>query len=98
MKKAIIYVRDNNKEMQEVRCRLYASHKGYKVLFVTSDLNDVNNCDILLVANHSRISRDQAEYSQVLNDLRNKSIAFESVIDRQDYDASFGEFIRYHRI
>ena len=94
-KKAIIYVRGHNQEMQEVRCRLYAAQKEYKVLFVTTDLNSVNHCDILLVANPSRISRKQIEYHKTLKDLKGKNIALECVAGQRD--KSFIDFIMYQR-
>lgn len=79
MEKAIIYVRGNNQEMQEVQCRLYAADKGYKTLFVTNDIKTVFNCNVLLVANHSKISRDSFEYYKILNELKTKGIELESV-------------------
>lgn len=77
MKKAIIYVRGHNQEMQEVFCMLYAKDMGYKVLFVTTDIEAVNNCDVLIVANHSRISRDKFVYYKTINDLKAKGIKIE---------------------
>ena len=74
MKKAIIYLRGHNQEKQEMFCRVYASDKVYKVLYVTTDLNDVNNCDILLVSNLSRLSRDKFKYYEILKDLKGKGI------------------------
>lgn len=86
MKKAIIYVRGHNQEMQEIFCRVYASDKGYKVLYVTSDMEAVNNCDVLLVASASRISRDKFKYYEVLNDLKAKGIKVVSVINQDNAD------------
>ena len=94
-KKAIIYVRGRNKEMQEVRCRLYAAQKEYKILFVTTDLKNVNNCDVLLVSNSSRISRDKFEYYKVLNELKDKHIVLESVTGQSE--ESFDNFVMYFR-
>lgn len=79
MKKAIIYVRGHNQEKQEMFCRVYAADKGYKVLFVTTDIEAVNNCDLLLVANHSRISRNRIECQIILNKLKKKGIEVVSV-------------------
>ena len=80
MKKAVIYVRGNKVKMQEVFCRLYASDKGYKITYVTSNLEDVNLCDVLLVTNPSRISRDQLEYETIVNELKGRGIKVESAI------------------
>ena len=79
MKKAIIYVRGHNQETQEMFCRVYAADKGYKILFVTTDINTVAGCDILLVANHSRISRNRIEYQIIVNKLKKNGIEFESI-------------------
>ena len=86
MKKAVIYVRGQKEEMQEIFCRVYASDKGYKVLLVTTDLNDVKNCDILLVANPSRISRNRIEYQIIVNKLKKKGIEIESVSSQENVE------------
>lgn len=86
MKKAIIYVRGHNAEMQEVLCRVYAADKKYKVIFTTTDIKSVNNCDILLVANHSRISRDRLEYYEIMNSLKLKGIEIESIANQDNAD------------
>lgn len=94
MKKAIIYVRGHNTEMQEVFCRVYAADKGYKVLFVTSDLEAVTNCDVLIVSNASRISRDKFKYYETLNDLKAKGIEVESAAHHDDA-IEFLELVKY---
>jgi DNA invertase Pin-like site-specific DNA recombinase len=86
MKRAIIYVRGHNQEKQEMFCRVYAADKGYKVLYVATDLKDVNNCDTLLVANHSRISRDKFKYYEILKELKAKGIEVESVSNQDKVD------------
>ena len=86
MEKAIIYVRGHNQEMQEVFCRVYAADKRYKVMFVTTDIEAVNNCDVLIVANHSKLSRDRFKYQEILNDLKAKGIRFESVANQDNVD------------
>ena len=77
VKKAVIYVRGHKEEMQEIFCRLYASDKGYKVLYSTSNIDDVNLCDVMIVTNVSRISRDHLEYQKIVNKLKEKSITVE---------------------
>lgn len=84
MKKAIIYVRGHNQEMQEVFCKIYAADQKYRVLFVTSDLEAVNNCDVLIVSNASRISRDKFKYYEALKDLKAKGIEVESAAHHDD--------------
>lgn len=79
MKKAIIYVRGQNKEMQEVFCKLCATEQGYNVLFATDDLQEVKGCDVLLISNPSRISRNQIKYYETVNEFRAAGIEVESV-------------------
>ena len=79
MKKAIIYVRGNKTKMQEIFCRVYASDKGYKVVYVTSHIEDVNLCDVMLISNPSRISRNHLEYEKIVKKLKSKGIEVESV-------------------
>lgn len=86
MKKAIIYLRGHNQEKQEVFCRVYAADKGYKVLFVTTDIEAVNNCDLLLVSNLSRISRNRIECQIILNKLKKKGIEVVSVSSQDNIE------------
>lgn len=86
MKKAIIYVRGHNQETQEISCRAYAAEKGYKVNFVTSNIDDVNLCDVMIVSNASRVSRNSLEYHKTLNKLKEKGIAVESLASRDNAD------------
>lgn len=79
MKKAIIYVRGHNKEAQELHCKLCAAEQGYNVLFATDDLKKVKGCDILLISNRSRISRNQIKYYETVNEFRAAGIEVESV-------------------
>ena len=82
MKKAIIYVRGNKKEMQEIFCKLYALEQGYNILFATNDINEVKDCDILLISNPSRISRDNVKYYEIVNELKKKGIEVVSVTNQ----------------
>lgn len=86
MKKAVIYVRGNKEKMQEIVCRLYASEKGYKITYVTSNLEDVNLCDILLITNPSRISRDSKQYYETVKKLKNRSVEVVSVANQDNAD------------
>lgn len=86
MKKAIIYVRGHNQEMQEIFCLLHAKEKGYKVLFTTTDIEAVNNCDVLLVSNQSRISRDKFKFYEIVNKLKKNGIKVISVSNQDKVD------------
>lgn len=76
---AVIYVRGNNEAMQEIICKLYAVDNDYRVLYTTRNIEDVNLCDIVLVADPSRISRDRKEYTRIVKGLKTKGIEVESV-------------------
>lgn len=83
---AVIYVRGHNQEMQEIACRVYAANMGYEVLFVTTDIEAVNGCDMLLVANRSRISRNRIECQIIMNKLKKKGIEVVSVSGQDNAD------------
>lgn len=61
---------------------MYAAEKGYKVKFVTTDIEAVQNCDVLLIANHSRISRDKFKYYEILKGLKTRGIKVESAANK----------------
>ena len=75
----VIYVRGNNEAMQEIICKLYAVDNDYRVLYTTRNIEDINLCDIVLVADPSRISRNQKEYVKFVKRLKVKGIKVESV-------------------
>jgi DNA invertase Pin-like site-specific DNA recombinase len=77
--RAVIYVRGVNEAEQEMKCRMYAKDMGYEVVYVTRHIEDVNLCDVLLVANFSRISRKQIEFVKVCKMFKSKGIRVESV-------------------
>lgn len=85
---AVIYVRGNNKEFQEMMCRLYAADRGYEVVYVTRHLKDVNLCDVLLVTDPSRISRDQLEYYKIVKEFEEKGIEVMSIASQRDIEES----------
>ena len=77
--RAVIYVRGVNEAEQEMKCRAYAESKGYEVVYVTRHIEDVKLCDILLVANFSRISRKQMEFVKTYKLFKARGINIESV-------------------
>ena len=81
---AVIYVRGNKKEMQEMFCTLCAVERGYKVAFATDNLDDVKDCNILIVANPSRISRNESEYYKIVNAFKEKGIKIEFAVDNEN--------------
>lgn len=77
--RAVIYVRGINEAEQEMKCRVYAADMGYEVVFVTRHIEDVKLCDVLLVANFSRISRKQIEFVKTYKYFKARGIKIESV-------------------
>lgn len=76
--RAVIYVRGVNEAEQEMKCRAYAKDKGYEVTFVTRHIEDVKLCDVLLVANFSRISRKQIAFVKTYKYFKARGIRIES--------------------
>lgn len=85
---AVIYVRGGNKEMQEAACRAYALDNDYEVLYVTQHIEDVKLCDVLLVIDPTRISRNQIEYYKIVNELKEKGIRVISIANQKDIEES----------
>lgn len=77
--RAAIYVRGVNEAEQEMKCRMYAKDKGYEVTYVTRHIEDVKLCDVLIVANFSRISRKQMEFVKTYKYFKARGIRIESV-------------------
>lgn len=87
--RAVIYVRGENEAAQELKCRTYAVDKGYEVVFVTRHIEDVKLCDVLLVANFSRISRKQMEFVKICKLFKARGIRVESAASSRDVDELF---------
>ena len=81
---AVIYVRGENEAEQESKCRKYAKEKGYEVSYVTRYIEDVKLCDVLLVANFSRISRKRLEFEKTRKLFKARGIRIESVSDNNN--------------
>lgn len=77
--RAVIYVRGENEAYQEMKCRAYAADKEYDVVYVTRHIEDVKLCDVLIVANFSRISRKQMEFVKTCKLFKARGIRIESV-------------------
>lgn len=76
-KRAIIYTRGEDDIEQKLLCYFYASDNGIDVLFDTKDMDEVvdcEECNMLLVAKPSRISRDSFEYHSTIKALKARGI------------------------
>ena len=81
--RAVIYVRGENEAAQELKCRAYANDMGYEITYVTRHIEDVKLCDVLLVANFSRISRKQMEFVKTYKYFKARGVRIESVSGRE---------------
>lgn len=91
-KTAVIYVKDNNRKAeQKFFCLAYCLDNEYEVLSTTNNIEEVDNCDIMVVASPEMISRDRIEYYIVLDDLKAKGIEVEIV----SVDGDAGKYIDY---
>lgn len=76
-KRAVIYTRGENDIEQKLLCYFYASDNDINVLFDTNDIDEVadcKECNMMLVAKPSRISRDAFEYHQTVKALKTRGI------------------------
>lgn len=87
--RAVVYVRGENEAAQELKCRAYAADKGYEVLYTTRHIEDVNLCDVLLVANFSRISRKQMTFVKTYKLFKARGIRIESATGKSDISELF---------
>lgn len=87
--KTVIYVRGENEAAQELKCRAYANEKGYEVAYVTRHLEDVNLCDVLLVADFTRISRKQMTFVKTYKLFKVRGIRIESATGQHDISKAF---------
>ena len=84
-KTAIIFLKDNDrKAAQKLFCTAHAMDCGYEVLGETMNLEEVKNCDIMLVSSASMITRDVEEYYNIERELKGKEIEIEVAIDNSN--------------
>lgn len=83
MKKiAMIYLKDNErKAIQKLFCTAYAIDYGYEVIGETTDLEKIKNCNLMLVASVSVITRDVKKYYDIENELKKKGIEIEVAVN-----------------
>lgn len=86
---AMIYVRGENEAAQEFKCRDYADKMGYEVAYVTRYIEDIKSCDVLLVANFSRISRKRMEFVKNYKLFKARGIRIESATGQHNIKHMF---------
>lgn len=81
-KTAMIYLKDNeNKAAQKLFCYAYAVDCGYKMIGNTTDIEEVKDCDLMIVSSASIITRDVDEYYTIERRLKKRGIEIEIAID-----------------
>ena len=76
-KRAMIYVRGEAEAEQELFCSLHALNRDYDIIGTVKDLEEVKNCDVLIVINASRVSRNTEEYYKKINEFKKQGIEVE---------------------
>ena len=63
---AMIFLKENDqKAAQRLLCYMWATEHNVEVLGETTDIEEVNNCDIMLVASAPMLTRDTKEYYKI---------------------------------
>lgn len=75
--RAMIYIRGEAEAQQELFCMVHALERDYKVVGVVKDLEEVKDCEVLIVINASRISRKTEEYHTKINEFKKRGIKVE---------------------
>lgn len=86
---AMIYLKENDqKAAQLLFCKAYAMDCGYEVLGETTNLEEVRDCNIMIVSSASMITRDVEEYYNIEKKLKRRGIKIEVAID-DDNDGKY---------
>ena len=87
---AMIYLKENDrKAAQKLLCMFHATDYNYKVISGTTDLEEVKNCDVLIIASASVLTRDEKEYRKIEKELKKNGIKIEVA----GSDGKAGEYI-----
>lgn len=77
---AMIYLKENEqKAAQKLLCMFHATDYNYKVLGEVTNLEEVKDCDVLIIASASVLTRDEKEYRKIEKELKKKGIKIEVV-------------------
>lgn len=75
---AVIYLKDNEqKAAQKLFCYMWATEHNIKVLGETTDIKEIKNCNVMLIASASMLTRDVKEYYKIEKELKKKGIRIE---------------------
>lgn len=75
---AVIYLKDNEqKAAQRLLCYMYATDYNVDVLGETTDIEEVENCNLMIIASASVLTRDVKEYYEIEKKLRKRGIGIQ---------------------
>ena len=75
---AVIYLKDNDqKAAQKLFCYMYATDHNINVLGETTNLEEVKDCNVMLIASVSMLTRDEKEYRKIEKGLKRKGVRIE---------------------
>lgn len=79
---AMIYLKENErKAAQRLFCHIYATDHNINVVGETTNLEEIKNCDVMLIASASMLTRDEKEYRKIKNGLKKKGIDIEIAVN-----------------
>lgn len=75
---AMIYLKDNEqKAAQRLLCYMYATDYNVDVSGETTDIEEVENCNLMIIASASVLTRDVKEYYEIEKKLRKRGIGIQ---------------------
>lgn len=80
----MIYLNGERKSEQKLFCYLYCAENDYEVVNVTEDLSEVYECDVMVVANAPKLSRDAIEYYGIVDNLKSIGVKVEFAITEEN--------------
>ena len=81
----MIYLKENDrKAAQKLFCTAHAMDYDYEILGDTTNLEEVKDCDIMLVSSATMITRDVEEYYTIERELKEKGIRIEVALDNNN--------------
>ena len=82
VKIAMIYLKENeHKAAQKLFCYAYAVDCEYKIIGNTTDIEEVKDCDLMIVSSASIITKDVDEYYTIERKLKERGIEIEVAIN-----------------
>ena len=79
---AMIYLKENDdKAAQRLLCRAYAIDNGYRIVGETTNLEDVKDCDLMLITSAFVLTRNVNEFYNIVKELKQRSVEIIVALD-----------------